>query len=285
MKKFDTYIIAEIGINHNGSLDIAKKLIDTAVFAGCNAVKFQKRNPDLSVPKDQKYLLKETPWGTMTYLDYKHYIEFDKEQYDEIDRYCKERKIDWTASVWDMDSLEFMDQYNVPFIKVPSALLVDDKLLVQCVKRFPKVMVSTGMSTQQEIDHAVEVLRDAKIYFKKNNPIGLLHCNSSYPAPIQELNLSGIKTLTQKYPDFEIGYSGHEFRLGTTVSSIYLGATIIERHITLDRSMWGTDQLCSVEPQGLIKMVKGIRELEQAYGNGNIVVSEEEKKVKEKLRG
>ena len=284
MKKFSTYIIAEIGINHNGSLETAKQLIDVAKAAGCNAVKFQKRNPEISIPEKQKYLLKDTPWGEMSYIDYKYRIEFDKEEYDEIDRYCRQQEIEWTASVWDLDSLEFLEKYNVPFVKIPSALLTDDELLVQSVKRFTKVIVSTGMSTLEEINHAVETLRNAKMYFKKMDPIGLLHCNSSYPAPLNELNLSGIQTLKSLFPDFEIGYSGHEFRIGTTVASVYLGAQIIERHITLDRSLWGSDQLSSVEPQGLVKLVKGIRELEESFGNGRLGISLSEIPQREKLR-
>lgn len=283
MKK--TYIIAEIGINHNGDLDIAKRLIDIAALSGCDAVKFQKRNPDVCVPEHQKGIMRETPWGTMTYLDYKYKVEFGKEEYDQIDEYCKQKGIVWSASPWDMDSLEFLNQYEIPFIKVPSAMLTNDELLEGCVATGKKVIFSTGMSTQEEINHAVEVLRDAKVKYNNQHEIGLLHCNSTYPAPINELNLSGIKTLLELYPDFEIGYSGHEFRLGTSVAAIYLGASIIERHITLDRTMWGTDHMASVEPQGLIKLVKGIRELEEAYGDGIITVTESEMPVRNKLRG
>lgn len=283
MKK--TYIIGEIGINHQGDINIAKRLIDIAAAAGCDAVKFQKRNPDVCVPEAQKNKPRSWQGEDMTYLEYKYRVEFGKEEYDEIDRYCKQQGIAWSASPWDMDSVDFLEQYNLPFIKLPSASLTDDGLLTACVKRFPKVIFSTGMSTEEEIDHAVDTLRKAKAYFKKIEPIGLLHCNSTYPAPIDELNLSAIKTLADKYPDFEIGYSGHEFRLGTSVAAIYLGASIIERHITLDRTMEGSDHMASVEPQGLFKLVSGIRELEQAYGDGKIVVTESEKPVREKLRG
>lgn len=283
MKK--TYIIGEIGINHQGNLSIAKRLIDIAAAAGCDAVKFQKRNPDVAVPEAQKNKPRKWQGVDMTYLEYKYKVEFSKEEYDEIDRYCKLQGIEWSASPWDMDSVEFLEQYNLPWVKLPSAMLTNDELLTQCVKRFPKVIFSTGMSTAEEIDHAVEVLRNAKMYFKKMDPIGLLHCNSTYPAPIDELNLSGVKTLADKYPDFEIGYSGHEFRLGTSVAAVYLGASIIERHITLDRTMEGSDHMASIEPQGLFKLVSGIRELEQAYGDGVIRVTESEKPVREKLRG
>lgn len=275
MKK--TYIIAEIGINHNGDVNIAKKLIDIASVAGCDAVKFQKRNPDVCVPDHQKNVMRETPWGTMTYLEYKHKIEFGKDEYDEIDSYCKEKGIAWSASPWDLDSLEFLNQYDIPFIKIPSAMLTNDELLIASVKTGKKVILSVGMSTEEEIDHAVEILRESSDF-------AILHCNSTYPAPINELNLSAVKTLKEKY-GCEVGYSGHEFRLGTTVSSIYLGASIIERHITLDRTMWGTDHMSSVEPQGLIKLVKGIRELEDAYGDGKIQITESQIPVRNKLRG
>ena len=282
MKK--TYIIGEIGINHQGDLDIAKRLIDIAAAAGCDAVKFQKRNPDVCVPEAQKNKPRSWQGVDMTYLEYKYKVEFGKEEYDEIDRYCKQQGIAWSASPWDMDSVEFLEKYNLPFIKLPSASLTDDDLLTACVERFPKVIFSTGMSTEEEIDHAVDTLRTAKAFYNKTEPIGLLHCNSTYPAPVDELNLSAIKTLKDKYSDFTIGYSGHEFRLGTTVAAIYLGAEIIERHITLDRTMEGSDHMASVEPQGLFKLVSGIRELEQAHGDGKIVVTESEKPVREKLR-
>lgn len=272
-----TYIIAEIGINHNGDLSIAKKLIDIASVAGCDAVKFQKRNPDVCVPDHQKAVMRETPWGTMTYLEYKHKIEFGKEEYDEIDSYCKEKGIAWSASPWDLDSLNFLNQYDIPFIKIPSAMLTNDELIEESVKTGKKVILSVGMSTVDEIDHAVEILRQA-------NNFAILHCNSSYPAPLDELNLSVIKTLQERY-GCEVGYSGHEFRLGTTVASVYLGASIIERHITLDRTMWGTDHMSSVEPQGLIKLVNGIRELEQSYGDGLIRITESQIPIRTKLRG
>ena len=284
LKKFDTYIIAEIGINHNGSLDTAKKLIDVAKSSGCNAVKFQKRNPDIAVPENQKHLPKDTPWGQMTYIEYKHKMEFGKEEYDEIDRYCKEVGIEWSASVWDLDSVEFIKNYNVPFIKVPSAKLTDDLLIRASVENFSRIIISTGMSTFDEINHAVNTARMTKGTFGSQS-LALLHCNSSYPAPLNELNLAGILQLKTLFHDFEIGYSGHEFRLVPSVASIYLGATIIERHITLDRSMWGTDQLCSIEPQGLIKLVKGIRELEEAYGDRHLGITPSELPFRVKLRG
>ena len=277
-----TYIIAEIGINHNGDLGVAKKLIDVASLSGCNAVKFQKRNPDVCVPEHQKSVMRETPWGTMTYLDYKYRVEFEKEEYDEIDRYCKDKGIEWSASPWDIDSLNFLTNYDIPFIKIPSAMITNEELMKATAewsaKNKKELIVSTGMSTLKEVDTAVSWMKETGTDF------ALLHCNSSYPAPVDELNLSCIKTLKQRY-NCKVGYSGHEFRLGTSVATVMLGAEIIERHITLDRTMWGTDQLSSVEPQGLIKLVRGVRELEQALGDGQIGVTETELPFRKKLRG
>lgn len=272
-----TYIIAEIGINHNGSMEIAKKLIDVAAVAGCDAVKFQKRNPDVCVPEHQKSVMRETPWGTMSYLDYKYRVEFGKEEYDEIDRYCRDKGIAWSASPWDLDSLNFLDQYDIPFIKIPSAMLTNHDLLRESARTGKKIILSTGMSTMEEVNQAVEIL-------KHKSDFALLHCNSAYPAPLEDLNLSCIKTLKEAY-NCEVGYSGHEFRLGTTVAAVYLGATILERHITLDRTMWGSDHLSSVEPQGLIKLVSGVRELELAFGDGVKRVTDGEKPSRKKLRG
>jgi len=276
MKK--TYIIAEIGINHNGSLDVAKKLIDISAAAGCDAVKFQKRNPDVCVPEHQKSVIRDTPWGKMTYLDYKYKVEFGKEEYDEIDRYCKEKNIAWSASPWDLDSLEFLNQYDIPFIKIPSAMITNIELLKASCETRKKIIISTGMSSLEEVHDAQRILSK---YSKEH---AILHCNSTYPAPIEELNLSCIQTLKNKF-NCEVGYSGHEFRLGTSVAAVYLGASIIERHVTLDRTMWGSDHMSSVEPQGLFKLVSGIRELEKAFGNGKIEVTESEKPVRNKLRG
>ena len=273
-----TYIIAEIGINHNGDLDIAKRLIDMASCAGCDSVKFQKRNPAICVPEHQKGVMRKTPWGEMTYIDYKYRVEFGKEEYDQIDKHCRDRGIEWSASPWDLDSLEFLNQYDLPFIKIPSAMLTNDELLLESCKTGKKVILSTGMSTKEEIDHAVKLLKD------NSREFAILHCVSTYPAPMEELNLKCIETLKERY-GCEVGYSGHEFRLNPSVAAIYLGATIIERHITLDRNMWGTDQMCSVEPQGLIKLVIGIRDLEKCLGDGKITVSEGEEKIRKKLRG
>ena len=278
MKK-EIYIIAEIGINHNGDMTIAKKLIDIAKVAGCDVVKFQKRNPDVCVPEHQKTIMRDTPWGRMTYLDYKYKVEFNQNQYDEIDIYCKEKDIKWSASPWDLDSLDFLNQYDIPFIKIPSALLTDLELIKESVKTGKKIIISTGMSTIEEIDNAVDTIKKVNAEAQ----YAILHCNSTYPAPNDELNLNCIKTLKDKY-NCEVGYSGHEFGLTTTIASVCLGATIIERHITLDRTMWGTDQMCSVEPQGLIKLVRGIKELNKALGDGKKIVTETEKPIREKLR-
>ena len=275
MKK--TTIIAEIGLNHSGDINTALKLIDVAHNAGCDVVKFQKRNPHVCVPEEQKGVMRDTPWGRMTYLDYKLKIEFQKPEYDIIDEHCKKIGIQWSASPWDVESLDFICEYDIPWIKIPSAMITDKELMSYVLATYRKIIVSTGMSTIQEISSAVEQIR------RYHKDFVLMHCNSSYPAPIEELNLSAISTLKQLF-GCEVGYSGHEFRIGTSVAAIYLGATYIERHITLDRSAWGTDQLCSVEPQGLMKLVSGIRELEAAFGDGVIRVTESEKEVRKKLR-
>tara|TARA_Y100000748_G_scaffold78900_1_gene65181 strand:+ start:282 stop:1127 length:846 start_codon:yes stop_codon:yes gene_type:complete len=273
------YIIAEIGINHNGSLEIAKQLIDIAKVAGCDVVKFQKRNPDVCVPEHQKQIMRDTPWGRMSYLDYKYKVEFDKSDYDEINLYCKSKGIDWSASPWDIDSLNFLNKYDVPFIKIPSALLTDLELIKESAKSNEDLIISTGMSTLEEVDQAVQTIKDAN----SNCQYSILHCNSSYPAPIEDLNLKCINTLQERYK-CKVGYSGHEFGLTTTIASICMGASIIERHITLDRTMWGTDQMCSVEPQGLIKLVRGIKELNLALGDGKKKVTENEIEIRKKLR-
>ena len=278
MKVPRTYIIAEIGLNHNADLDIAKRLIDIAAAAGCDAVKFQKREPDVCVPEHQKDVMRDTPWGRMKYIDYKHKIEFGKEEYDEIDRYCTEKGIAWSASPWDLISLDFILQYDIPFIKIPSAMLTDTLLLRASANVGKKVILSTGMSTLEEIDRAVEILEEEEADY------AILHCNSAYPAPLEDLELGAIPKLQERYR-CEVGYSGHEFRLGTSVAAVYLGATIIERHITLDRTMWGSDHMASVEPQGLFKLVSGIRELEIAYGNGEVRVTDSEVGPRRKLRG
>ena len=292
MKK--TYIIAEIGINHQGDMNIAKRLIDIAAASGCDAVKFQKRNPDVCVPEEQKSKPRSWQGEDMTYLEYKYKIEFGKEEYDEIDRYCKQQGIAWSASPWDLDSLEFLMQYDLPFIKIPSAMITNEELMFAAKRTGKKIIISTGMSTFAEIERAItvlklpgdtpETLRPFHLNEKADDNFAVLHCNSTYPAPVDELNLSAIKTLKDRFK-CEVGYSGHEMLLGTTVSSVLLGATILERHITLDRNMEGSDHSGSVTPHGLFKLVSGVRELERAYGDGILAVTESEKPVRKKLRG
>ena len=266
-------IIAEIGINHNGSLSLCKKIIDSAVLAGCDYVKFQKRNPDVCVPEEQKLKPKSTPWGDMTYLDYKHKIEFGKNEYDEIDRYCKEKGIGWFASVWDSDSVNFMSQYT-DITKIPSALITHKEFPQYARENFSKLIISTGMSTEEEIEQCI----------KQCNPDVIMHTNSTYPSPINELNLEYIHWL-KKYGK-EVGYSGHEYGLVTTFATIPMGVTWVERHITLDRTMWGSDQIASVEPSGLFKLVKGIRDIESALGgNSKRILLQSEISKRKSLRG
>ena len=273
-----TFVIAEIGINHNGDIEIAKKLIEVAKNAGCDAVKFQKRTIEKVYSKSTLDSLRESPWGNTT-RDQKLGLEFGKKEYDEIDKYCIDRNIRWSASPWDLDSLNFLNTYNVPFIKIPSALITDLELIKKTTETGKKIIISTGMSTLDDVDAAVNTILNTN----KDADYSVLHCNSSYPAPNDDLNLKCINTLKNRY-NCEVGYSGHEFGLTTTIASICMGANIIERHITLDRTMWGTDQMCSVEPQGLIKLVRGINELNRALGDGIKVVTETEKPIREKLR-
>jgi len=269
------FIIAEIGINHNGDIDIAKKLIDAAALAGCDAVKFQKRTPDMCVPNDQKDVLRETPWGVMTYLEYRNKVEFSLQEYEEIDRYCKGKNIIWLASCWDKPSLDLIEQFSPPVYKIPSACLTNDILLKDTNLLNKPIILSTGMSTMNEIDHAVSLIDNDKLL--------LAHSTSSYPCKPEELNLKMITTLKDKYK-CPVGYSGHEVGLQTTYAAVTLGACFIERHITLDRTMWGTDQAASVEPWGLMRLVRDIRVIERALGDGIKRVYESEKTVMEKLR-
>lgn len=248
-------VIAEIGINHNGDINIAKKLIDVAVVAGCDYVKFQKRTPELCVPEEQKNVMRDTPWGRMSYLEYKHKTEFGKREYDEISRYCEQKNIKWFASVWDLESTQFMTNY-VNIAKVPSALINNIDLLKACRDCNEYFMFSTGMSDEQEIDVAV----------RSSDPNLIFHTNATYPCPVDQLNMRYINWLQDKHPTREIGYSGHEFGLVPTFVAVAMGVTWIERHITLDRTMWGSDHMASVEPGGLIKMCKGIRDIENSFG-------------------
>jgi N-acetylneuraminate synthase len=271
------YLIGEIGINHNGNLEIAKKLIDAVFSCSWDCVKFQKRNPESCIPEHQKQLIKETPWGKMTYYDYKRRIEFGRSEYDYIDRYCREKPLDWTLSVWDLDSLDFSTQFELPFLKIPSALLTNDKLLMASSKSNIPVLLSTGMSTLEEIDHAVNILE------KHARSYALMHCNSSYPARYDELNLNCIPMLRDRYK-CAVGYSGHEYGLEPTIMACVLGARIIERHITLDHEMWGTDQSSSIEIHGLHMLYKRLRDVDIILGNGRKSVTPNEIPIREKLR-
>lgn len=271
------YIIAEIGINHNGSVDIAKLMIDGAVLAGADCVKFQKRTPELCVPRDQWDIERETPWGRMTYIDYRHKVEFDVNDYREIDRYCRTRGIDWTVSCWDEGAVAFMDEnFDVPFYKAASASLTDHDLLRAMQASGKVLIISTGMSTMDEISDAVDVLDQSKLL--------VAHATSAYPCRVEELNMRMIKTLRGLYPNIPIGYSGHETGLATTYAAVAMGASFIERHITLDRAMWGTDQAASVEIGGLQRLVKDIRDIEAAMGDGVKRVYDSERGVLAKLR-
>ena len=269
------YIIAEIGINHNGDIDLAKKLIDTAVIAGCDAVKFQKRTPELCVPPEHRDLMRQTPWGIISYMDYRYKVEFDKEDYDEIDRYCKEKKISWFASCWDENSVDFIEQFSPVCYKIASASLTDDSLIKYINSKNCPTILSTGMSTIEEIERAVSLI--------DQDGLLIAHSTSSYPCKPEELNFRMIHSL-QKIYDCPIGYSGHEVGLPTTYAAVALGACFVERHITLDRAMWGSDQSASVEPGGLIRLVRDIRAIEVAMGDGIKKVYESEISIKNKLR-
>ena len=270
------YIIAEIGINHNGSLELAKRLIDGAVHSGADAVKFQKRTPELCVPKDQWHVERDTPWGRMTYIDYRHKVEFDHQGFLEIDRHCRERGIQWFASCWDEGAVDFMEQFNPPCYKTASASLTDTPLLRKIRATGRTMIISTGMSTMEEIEAAVRAIGTDRLL--------IAHSTSTYPCPPSDLNLRMIGTLKEKYPMCPIGYSGHEVGLAPTWAAVALGATFIERHITLDRSMWGSDQAASVEVGGFRRLVASCRDIEKALGDGVKRVYEGELGQRRKLR-
>ncbi|MFH8347993.1 N-acetylneuraminate synthase family protein [Streptomyces sp. NPDC018045] len=270
------YVTGEIGINHNGDLEKAFALIDAAADAGCDAVKFQKRTPEVCTPRDQWDIERDTPWGRMTYIDYRHRVEFDEDGYRAIDEYARKRSIAWFASPWDVESVAFLEKFDVPCYKVASASLTDDELLRAMRATGRTVILSTGMSTPKQIRHAVEVLGSDNIV--------LCHATSTYPAKAEELNLRMIHTLQAEYPNVPIGYSGHETGLQTTLAAVALGAAFVERHITLDRAMWGSDQAASVEPQGLTRLVRDIRTIEDSLGDGIKKVYESELGPMKKLR-
>ena len=271
-----TFFIAEIGINHNGDIQNALKLIESSKLAGCDAVKFQKRTPKIATPKSSWNIMRETPWGRMKYIDYKKKIEFGKKEYDIIDKFCKKINILWTASCWDIPSIKFIERYKVKFHKVPSACITDLDLLKELKKTNKPIIISTGMSTEKQIQKAV------KIVSQKN--LSILHCNSSYPAQNHQLNLKYIEKLKTTYKKSVIGYSGHEMNLSSSVAAVVLGAKIIERHITLDKSMWGTDQQASIEPIGFARLIRDVRNVENSLGKPVKIVYPEEKIIMSKLR-
>jgi N-acetylneuraminate synthase len=270
------FVIAEIGINHNGSLDVAKRLIDGAILAGADAVKFQKRTPEKCVPRDQWNIERDTPWGRLTYIDYRRKMEFGPREYAEIDRHCAERSILWFASCWDEESVDFMESFQPPCYKVASASLTDIPLLKKMRSTGRPLIISTGMSTTEEIAAGVEAVGRKDLL--------IAHATSSYPCPPEHLNLNMINTLKAEYPDCPIGYSGHEVGLAPTWAAVTLGATFVERHITLDRAMWGSDQAGSVEIGGLLRLVANIRDIERSLGDGVKRIYEGELAARKKLR-
>lgn len=276
----NVYTIAEIGINHNGDMDICRKLINLSAACGFDAVKFQKRNPDVCVPEDQKSKIRSTPWGEITYLDYKKQVEFEKEEYDEIDALCADIDIAWSASPWDIDSIDFLAEYGLPWVKVPSALINDQKYLEHIGSTFKHVILSTGASDSDGVQKAYNILASS------GNCVHLdvLHCNSTYPAPVKDLNLRCINTLKLSFPQSNIGYSGHEYGLLSSIATVALGSKIIERHVTLDKGMWGSDQACSLEPHAMFKLIRGIRELEEALGDDVKKITEAELEKMKSLR-
>ena len=271
-----TYVIAEIGINHNGDLDIAKQIIDGAVHAGADAVKFQKRTPEIATPPEQQKQMRETPWGYITYLEYRHKVEFNEKQYREIDRYCREKGIAWMVSVWDEPSVDFMEKFDTPAYKIPSASLTDFGLIRKTRATGRPLILSSGMSTMEQIR------KGASVAGQEN--LALMHCTSTYPCEPEELNLNMIGTLRKEFPDLPIGYSGHEVGLVPSAIAVALGACMVERHMTLDRAMWGSDQAASVEPGGFEKLVKYIRVTEASLGDGVKRVYDSEKSSMKKLR-
>jgi N-acetylneuraminate synthase len=271
-----SYVIAEIGINHNGDLGIAKQMIDAAVHAGADAVKFQKRTPEVATPPEQRNQMRETPWGYITYLEYRYKVEFNEEQYCEIDKHCKEKGIAWLVSVWDEPSVAFMEKFDTPAYKIPSASLTDAKLIRRARATGKPLILSSGMSTMEQIKKGVAVAGEKDLI--------LMHCTSTYPCEPEELNLKMVETLRHEFPNLPIGYSGHEVGLVPSAVAIALGACMVERHLTLDRAMWGSDQAASVEPGGFERLVKYIRVTEAALGDGVKKVYESEKGSLRKLR-
>jgi N-acetylneuraminate synthase len=272
----DCFIIGEIGINHNGDLGLAKQLIDVAASVGCDAVKFQKRTPEVCVPDEQKDVERNTPWGRITYLEYRHRVEFGRAEYTAIDDYCRKKDVLWTASCWDLASLEFIESFDPPFHKVASPMLTHDQLLEAYADCHRPLLASTGMSTLRQIDHAAVVLGDRVRWM-------FLHCTSTYPAPAETINLRMLDTLRERFGR-PVGYSGHEVGLQISLAAVARGADVLERHMTLDRAMWGSDQAASVEPQGMARLVRDVRVIEEALGDGVKRVHDAEIPIRDKLR-
>lgn len=270
------FIIAEIGLNHNGDINIAKELILKAKEAGCDAVKFQKRTPDVCTPKDQWNIERDTPWGRMKYIDYRYKVEFGDAEYKIINDYCAELDMVWFASCWDEEAVDFLEKFNPMLYKAASASLTDISLLKKKIDTGRPLIISTGMSTIEELKKAITAIGT------KN--LAIAHATSTYPCKPEELNLRMINTLQEMYPTCPIGYSGHETGLSTTLATIPMGANFIERHFTLDRSMWGSDQSASVEPGGMMRLVRDIRDIETALGDGVKKVYESEMGPRAKLR-
>lgn len=254
------FVVAEIGINHNGDLDIAKQMIDAAVHAGADAVKFQKRTPDIATPREQQNQMRETPWGYISYLEYRYKVEFNEDQYCEIDRYCREKGIAWMVSVWDETSVDFMEKFDTPAYKIPSASLTDYGLIRKARATGRPLILSSGMSTMEQIRKGVEIAGETDLV--------LMHCTSTYPCEPEELNLKMVDTLRREFPNIPVGYSGHEVGLVPSAVAVAFGACMVERHLTLDRAMWGSDQAASVEPGGFERLVKYIRVTEASLGDG-----------------
>lgn len=271
------YVIAEVGINHNGSLEHAKKLIDASYDAGADAVKFQKRTLEICVPEHKRDGKRQTPWGELSYMDYKRRLEFDKEAYDEIDRYCDELGIDWFASCWDEPSLDFIEQYDPPYHKVASAMNTNKPLLEAMALTGRPVILSTGMAGKKEVMHAVDVFGGAY-------DLSILHCVGAYPAANEVLNLRNITTLKRLFPQYKVGYSNHSPGVAACIAAAALGAQIIEAHITLDRAGWGSDQAASLEPGGFAQMVKHARNMESMLGSDEIKFLDVEKSSASSLR-
>jgi len=271
------FLIAEIGINHNSSVKLAKKLIDLAKNSGFDAVKFQKRNPDISTPESQKLKIRNTPWGDITYLAYKKKIEFGLKEYREIDKYCKKLKIIWFASAWDIESLNYLKKFKLKYNKVASAMLTNLDLVKAIAKEKKLTFISTGMSSMKDIQKSINIFKKNKCKFV------LMHCVSQYPCPEEKLNLKMILTLKEKFK-CDVGYSGHEKTVSPSIFAYFLGANYIERHITLDRSMWGTDQAASLSSDGMINLAKILKKSSITLGNGKKNISKEEKEMLKKFK-